>query len=106
MNETIDASHTGDGHPLLVLVGEFDLSSVEALEEAARSALGSSPSRIVLDASGVTFLNSSILGALLRIQRRAADQGTGFALQDPSSLVQRLLRLSGLLDQIEVVTGS
>lgn len=98
----IDARQTDDGAALLFMSGEVDLSHVEALWDTAMCALESGPARLLVDVSAVTFLDSSILGALLRIQRTVQDRGNGFALRHPSPPVQRLLRLTGLDSVIHV----
>jgi anti-sigma B factor antagonist len=106
MNDTSDATisalPTDEGEALLLLAGELDLSCVEHLWLAAVDALEGHPTRLVVDVSAVTFLNSTTLGTFVRIQRRADELGTSFALRHPTPLVQRLLRLSGLDSQLAV----
>jgi anti-anti-sigma factor len=46
--------------------------------------------------SGVTFIDSSGLGALLRAHRLAQARGITFVIQDPSERVRRLLALTAL----------
>jgi anti-sigma B factor antagonist len=98
----IDSQQTDEGDALLFLAGEVDLSHVDALWRAASSALATTPRRLVLDVSAVTFLDSAILGVLIRINRAADDLGKGFTLRRPSPLVLRLLRLTGLESLISV----
>ena len=100
----IDARHTDDGDALLFLAGEVDLSHVDTLWSAAVDALDASPRRLVLDVSAVTFLDSAILGVLIRIHHVAVERATDFTLRRPSPLVQRLLRLTGLDELIPVET--
>ena len=92
----IEAQRTEDGEALLVLSGDVDLSSVGAVWDVAAGALAGHPQRLVVDMSAVTFLNSSVLGTLIRVQAAASEQGIDVVLRRPTPIVQRLLRLSGL----------
>lgn len=92
----IEAQRTDDGEALLVLSGDVDLSSVGVLWDVAAGALAGRPQRLVVDMSAVTFLNSSVLGTLIRVQSAAAEKGIDVVLRRPTPIVQRLLRLSGL----------
>lgn len=103
MNDTtIGPLRMEDGEVLLHLAGELDLSYVDMLWEAADGALNAAPSRLVLDVTEVTFIDSSILGALVRINRAAKERGASFSLRHPPRVVARLLQLSGLEGEIEV----
>jgi len=98
----IDVDQTDTSCVLLSLTGEVDLSHVDLLEGAALDALGRHPDRLVIDLSGVTFLTSSILGALVRIQRTASERGAAFALRRPAPIVHRLLQLSSLVARFDI----
>jgi len=99
---TIGPLRMENGEVLLHLAGELDLSYVDMLWEAAAGALNAAPSRLVIDVSAVTFIDSSILGALVRINRATKEQGASFSLRQPRRVVTRLLQLSGLQADIEV----
>ncbi len=101
-NTTIDAQQTDEGDALLFLAGEVDLSHADTLWNTALRALDAEPRRLVADLSAVTFLDSAILGVLIRIHRAAGERGRDFVLQQPSPLVQRLLRITGLESVIRV----
>lgn len=76
----------------LVLAGELDLSTVDLLEQATREAPGDE--RLILDLSGVTFLDSSGIRGLVRVSL-AREAGT-VVVRDPPPRVVRVLRLVGL----------
>jgi anti-sigma B factor antagonist len=102
MSDTMnDAQHTEDGAPLITLAGEVDLSHADALLRTALRALDTSD-RLVVDTSQVTFLDSAILGALVRVHRAAEERGATFSLVRPSKVVLRLLRLTGLDERLHV----
>ena len=98
----IESLGTDGGDALLSLSGELDLGHVEELWRAARESLDGVAARLVIDASGVTFIDSSILGALIRISRAAEERGKDFALRRPAPLVVRLLHITGLDDRFEI----
>ena len=53
---------------------------------------------LVLDFSGVSFMDSSGLGALITLTRDGEDAGSTLVLHAPSARVMRLLDTSGLQD--------
>lgn len=99
---TIDVTRTDDGEALFFLRGEVDLSHVETLWTTALNALQPPTDRLVIDVSEVSFLDSSILGTLVRIKRTTDERGMAFALRRPARPVQRLLHLTGLDSEIAV----
>jgi anti-anti-sigma factor len=79
---------------VLSLAGELDLADAPALREALRRAVERSPKRLVVDLTEVTFVDSTILGAL--VEARSKLGGDAFALAAPGLEVQRALEVSGL----------
>ena len=79
---------------MLSLAGELDLADAPALREALRRAVERSPKRLVVDLTDVTFVDSTILGAL--VEARSALGGDAFALAAPGLEVRRALEVSGL----------
>jgi len=54
------------------------------------------PTRVELDLSGITFMNSAGMAVLVQLQRLAAPRGIDVALIRPTPAVVRPLQLSGL----------
>ena len=79
---------------VLSLAGELDLANVPALQEALRRAVERSPKRLVVDLTDVTFVDSTVLGAL--VEARSGIGGDAFALAAPGLEVRRALEVSGL----------
>lgn len=81
---------------LLVRVsGELDITVRTALVDDVGAALQEEPPpRLVLDLGGVTFCDSSGLGALLDIRRLADEAGVAVVLRAVSAQVARLLDLT------------
>lgn len=86
---------TDDGILVARLAGELDLTSSDRVTEAVTGALASTGvARVVLDMAGVTFCDSSGLGALLDVRRAAADRDVPVVLRDVTRQVARLLDLA------------
>jgi anti-sigma B factor antagonist len=105
----LDDSH---GDVLVVVVrGEHDIYTAPALRDRLDEALGApdgaaAPAGVVVDLSGATFLDSSILGALLEARRQALERGLGYVVSlgdEPEPGVQRILEITGLVPVFPVV---
>ena len=96
MAQTFDIDvTTQDGTVVARLAGELDLVSSTGVVESLTGALASTGvRRLVVDMSGVTFCDSSGLGALLDVRRAAVDHGVPMVLRDVTRQVARLLDLA------------
>jgi anti-sigma B factor antagonist len=83
------------GALVLSLTGELDLYTAPALRAALQGVVGRSPQRLVVDLAGVTFIDSTALGALVEARSQLGD-GKAFALAAPGLEVRRALEVSGL----------
>jgi anti-anti-sigma factor len=73
--------------------GELDLLTVPQLRDALVSVTGSE-SDVVLDFSGVSFVDSSGLGLLLSTARATKERGASLVLRAPSLTVRRLFGIA------------
>lgn len=100
----LDDSH---GDVLVVVVrGEHDIYTAPTLRDRLEEALGGSPTGVIVDLSAATFLDSSILGALLEARRQALERGFGYVVSlgdAPEPGVQRILEITGLVPVFPVV---
>ena len=91
---------------ILAIAGELDLGTAEqlwpSLEELLRPAPPDALDAVVLDATGLEFLDSSGLRVLLRGARLAEDEGTAFRVVAPDPVVQRVLELSGAAHALDL----
>ena len=84
----------------ITLAGEIDLATVARLERALSAALGLAPEIVVIDLSGVTFVDSTGVHRLLAAHRRAAERGIRLAIIPGPECVQRTFALCGLVDEL------
>jgi anti-sigma B factor antagonist len=86
-----------DGAHIVHVAGEVDLFTAPALREHLLSVIDSGAERIVVDLSGVGFLDSSGLGVLVGALKRLAETGQGrlllAAAQQP---VDRIFEITGI----------
>lgn len=92
--------------PTVRLHGEVDLSNAAALAERAERAVSNRASGLLLDLSGLTYLDSAGLAMLFRLARRLGDRQQVLRLVvPPTSRVRRLLVLAGVGAAAQVVDG-
>jgi anti-anti-sigma factor len=85
-----------DGDAVLVVVGEVDASTSPMLHQECLD-LVSITDRLVLDLSGVTFMDSSALHVLIDIHQH---EGTSSVIvRNAPSHVRRLLEITALADE-------
>jgi anti-anti-sigma factor len=84
---------------VLVLSGELDLATTDQLSRAVRDALRTGSRKLVLDLSGVRFIDSSGISALLNARNAAAQESATLQLGPLSRRVSEVLRYTGV-DQL------
>lgn len=91
---------------VLVLTGELDPHTAPLLQEqidAVRAPAGDTvPTTVVLELSGLTFIDSSGLRVVISAQKALDAAGGRLVLRRPSETARRLLEITGLVDHIAV----
>jgi anti-sigma B factor antagonist len=109
MDIAIESNADGAGRMVLRVTGSIDLQTRSQLLDAGRAAMAKQPSAVVLDLSGVSFIDSTGIGALVEIGHAAADDSDndagGLILRNPSPRVIRILDISGLRDAWPIESG-
>ena len=107
-----------DAHPIVlddaagdvvvvVVEGEHDIYTAPTLRERLDEAL-ERRGGVVVDLTKATFVDSSVLGALLDARRRAHDATQGFVVCVGDAVepgVRRILDITGLVPVLPVVEG-
>ena len=93
-----------DGDAIVIFVkGEIDIATAERLRDAIEPHLGPRQT-IVLDLSGVEFMDSSSLHVLAQARGTLSADGGSLFLRNPSVAAHRLVTVSGLEDLLQADT--
>ena len=95
MDLVLSTSAVGD-LAVVTVGGEVDLDTASQLGDHALDAVRDVSPHVVLDLTGVTFMDSTGLKVLLSVQRRAELAGGSFGVAGPSRSVRKILALTGL----------
>jgi anti-anti-sigma factor len=98
-----DIDSRREGNSLVVTVaGEIDLSTADQLDDAIRQAEGTETTRIVVDLSGLSFVDSTGLSVLLdAIKRNRRDGDRLSFVPSKHEAVTRLLALTGTTELLD-----
>lgn len=96
---TVEAREDGDAC-ILALTGELSLADASALERRLDEVLATNASTIVVDLSGVEFIDSTGLSVLVRAQQQATERGMELGVANPNPQAARLLSLTGLAERL------
>ena len=84
----------------LMVSGDLDQETSCSMECAALAAIDSDPDVLVLDLSGVVFIDTSGLRAIVNTANTAERVGVRLVVGGMSGGVERLLELSGLMQDL------
>jgi anti-sigma B factor antagonist len=92
----------GEGIEIVALTGEHDLGTLPQVRDAFEAV--DKDQALIIDLSLATFVDSSILGAVLDARRLAGEAGRGFAVAcgGAAEPVRRVLEVTGLADELPV----
>jgi len=88
-----DVADVDDDMHVVSLYGQLDLANADRVRDGLCAVAGS---KVVVDLSGLQFLDSSGIAALLSARSRIVERGNGFALRGAKGIVRRVLEVTGL----------
>jgi anti-sigma B factor antagonist len=96
-----------DGGPytLVEIAGEADVTNSDELRRLLDEEISLQPRTLIIELSGLRFMDSSALHALLMVNRTMDRQGGVLALVSPQAAVAKILRLT-TADRLIPVFGS
>jgi anti-anti-sigma factor len=94
---TADVSVSNDQVATIRLKGEIDIVTSHILERAGQEAVDGGSTRLVIDMSEITFMDSSGIVALIRLRSCAP-----VTIRRPSEPVRQLIIATGLTDTFDV----
>lgn len=98
-------SRNENGWAVLQVRGEVDLYTSPQLRDGITELLDQGANRIVIDLSGIEFMDSTGLGVLVVGLKRAKERDGEFALVCREGSVQKILSITGL-DRVFSIHGS
>jgi anti-anti-sigma factor len=88
-----------DGTYVVTVSGEADAADVESLSDELEEVLGEGASCMIVDLLEVPFIDSAVLGVLLRVSRRLRSGGGELVLVADDPRVLRTFEIAGLSAQ-------
>jgi anti-sigma B factor antagonist len=95
------STRDGDGHVIVELRGELDVTDAAAVAAALAVVVARAP-EIIVDLGGLEFIDSSGVAALARGRKLARHAGGDLLLAAPRREVLRVLTLTRLIDVFPV----
>jgi anti-anti-sigma factor len=92
-----------EGSVRVALEGELDFSSALTLDDELRRADSGSVKVLVLDLSGLRFMDSTGLAVIANASRRMRRGSRRLVVACPTGGVRRIFQLTGMLERLEVV---
>ena len=89
----------------VVLVEDIDIANARQLQDALIEHLNEFGPDLVLDLSRVMFIDSTGLGALVSVLKRAREKGGHVTLLNPNREIDRVLQITGLDRVFRVRSG-
>ncbi len=101
----IDDGRLDDGTPVVAVSGEIDLFTAPEFKRHVQQALDQGASRLIVDLSGTTFIDSSSLGVLIGAHRQLAEHDQPLVVVAAERAVTKTLKITGLDALFTVVAG-
>lgn len=90
---------TADGHTTIELAGEIDISAVAHLQDLLDQAIDTART-VTVDVAAVQFIDSAVIGALIKAHNTAAARDCRFTIANPGAWVRHVLQVTGVLDTL------
>ncbi len=94
-----------DGRTIVAATGEVDVYTAPVLDDALSTAVAGGATRVVVDLSGVDFLDSTGLSVLVKALKRVRDSDGSLDVVVTAERVNKVFRITGL-DQVIPVHAS
>jgi len=96
---------SANGRLVLELRGELDLANAAQLDRAIAQAESADRSELLLDLSGVEFIDSTGLRSILAAHEKLGGRGGRLLVTGGQPQVARLLELTGADDYLNIVSA-
>lgn len=99
--ETREQASTGPHAYHMTVKGELDLDNAATLTTRLDDLIASGATLVTLDASGVSFMDSTGLRAIVAAGNKLSARGGRLLIEGVSGAVQRVLEITGLLQRYQ-----
>jgi anti-sigma B factor antagonist len=93
---------TEAGQARVVATGELDMYTAPDLSDVLDKLMDGGATEIVIDLSGIEFMDSTGLSAILGAHQRLDQSGGKLVLDHPSASITRMFDITGLADHFVV----
>ena len=97
------AIETDGSSALVTLTGDLDIQVAKQAAEAVERVEVDEPELLVIDLSGLSFMDSSGMAVVAAAHARALEEGRRFVIVNPKAGVRRAFEVSGLDQAVETV---
>lgn len=104
MNALQLTSEHANGSVVITVAGELDLATRPELSDRVQNAIDMCPGTVIIDLSGVTFIDACGLSALIAVRRHAREHDTPLLLAGAPPAVLKLLKLTNLEASFTVIS--
>ena len=101
MDFEVSIDEHAEAYSVIAVRGEVDLHTAPKFESAIERAARTNRT-VVVDMSGVAFMDSTALSALVRSKDSLQKQGTSLRFAAPSQAVERIFSVTGFRDYFEI----
>jgi anti-sigma B factor antagonist len=88
---------------LVVVTGEIDLFTAPELKSRLSAPIDDGKTRIIVDLSAVTFIDSSSLGVLIGAHKQLKESGSGLVIVCDDRTIMNTFKITGLNGVFEIV---
>jgi len=97
----VTVAHTAYG-ALVAIAGELDMATVPRVSAALEAEPAASAGAVVIDLAGVTFMDSTGIAELVKLEHGLAARSGRMAIACPEGPARLLLDVTGLAEQLAV----
>jgi anti-anti-sigma factor len=95
----VEFSREDDGAPLVKLRGELDMATAAQLETDLQPMIDRNTRRVVVDARGLEFADSSAIAILVRLANAVEE----IEIREPPELLREVIKRMGLDNRLHLV---
>ena len=101
MDFEVSIDEGAEAYSVIAVRGEVDLHTAPKVQYAIERAAAAARA-VVVDMSGIAFMDSTALSALVRSKDTLQEQGTSLRLAAPSRAVERIFSVTGFRDYFDI----